>query len=136
MVQELYKKIGEKGSYLICLYDVANDYNGSNDLKYFYRFPTAHEVINFIDNGWLSSDMFVKNPEGILSYLTGVNWNVEKRKFIPGDNKKHYIIKCYSYKKLTSFCLDNFNPLDDFNYINKGVCNSLRVCTPLNSKKI
>lgn len=136
MVQELYKKLGKNGSYLFCLYDIANEYNGSNNVRYFYRFPNASEVINFIEYGWLNNNMIVKDPEGILNYLTKVYWKVEKHKNVPKDNKKHYVIKCYSYKNLTHFCLDNFNPLNYSECINKGVCNTLRVCTPLNNKNI
>ena len=67
MVQELYKKLGENGSYLFCLYDVALEYT------YEVRYPDYKDVAFFIENGWLSDDMFVKNPEKILISIIAVN---------------------------------------------------------------
>lgn len=130
MVQELYKKLGENGCYLFCLYDVALEYT------YEVRYPDYKDVAFFIENGWLSDDMFVKNPEKILKYLTGVYWNVEKRLCVPEDNKRHYIIKCYSYKNVTHFCRTNFDPLDKSNCKKNRVYDSIRVCTPLDKKTI
>ena len=130
MVQELYKKLGENGCYLFCLYDVATEYS------YVVRHPDYTDVAYFIKNGWLDNEMFVKNPEKILKYLTGINWNVEKRLYIPEDNKRHFIIKCYSYKNVNHFCRTTFDPLDKSNCKEKGICESIRVCTPLKYKDI
>lgn len=130
MVQELYKKLGENGCYLFCLYDVASEYTSE------LRYPDYKDVFYFIENGWLNKDMFVLNPESILKYLTGVYWNVEKRMCVPEDNKKHFVINCYSYKGLTHFCRNVFDPLDKSNCKKNGVRDSLRVCTPLLNKFI
>lgn len=130
MVQELYKKLGENGCYLFCLYDVAEEYTSE------LRYPDYKDVNYFIQKDWLSDDMFVKDPEKILGYLTGAYWNVEKRLCVPEDNKRHFIIKCYSYKNVTHFCRIGFDPLDKSNCKKNGDFNSLRVCTPLLNKII
>lgn len=130
MIQELYKSLGEKGSYLLCLYDVACEYTEG------IRFPNYTDLHYFITKEWLETDMFVNEPELILIHLTGVDWNIEKRYFPPEDNKEHYIIKCYCYKHFTHYCRDTFNSLDNSDCKEKGVCDSIRVCTPLNKKTI
>lgn len=130
MVQELYKSLGENGCYLLCLYDVASEYIRG------LRFPDYIDLHYFITKGWLESDMFVNDSEAILEHLTGVAWNVEKRYFPLEDNKKHYVIKCYCYNRFTHFCRDTFDSLDKSNCKENGVCNSLRVCTPVKNKII
>lgn len=131
MVQEMYQKIGKNGCYLLCLYDVALEYTSE------LRYPDFNDVFYFIQNGWLNDDMFVKNPEAILKYLTGVYWNVEKRSCVPqGDNKKHFVIRCYNYMGSTHFFRTSFDPLSKSKIKKNGVFDSLRVCTPLLNKII
>lgn len=119
--------IGKCGCYFSCIIKIAEKITGSSIdiIDAFYQCNKK---------GWIDYECFVKNPDKILSFMTGKKIYVSKTndtQYKPNDNE--IVIGCFKWNKYSHFVVLNsdkkieYDPLENSNTAKNGTLESLRI---------
>ena len=124
MRQRQHLWIGEGGCYFLSIAYLGEMISG--------------EVVNDIDlygialgRGWMDRDCYIRQPDSILSFITGQQWHVrhEPAEYVPKDYEK--VIERWEWKKtmvtLAHFKLPDWDPYGESDTVKYGELVSKRI---------
>lgn len=130
--QSLCLSIGNYSCYLLCLFNIAEEYlktefSVDKIFSYIACFTKQGYIYFNTSNYKDENNFYVKDPCGILRELTGVDWSVEKVTKKPVE--KYYIEQWSVNGKTGHFArvYKGFNSLQSSNCVNNGKIISYRV---------
>jgi hypothetical protein len=124
-IQSFIKSIGDSGCLVLCMIKIAEIHR--------QRIYNPFEVISrALEEDWLSEDMFVKNPEAIMQFLTDERWEYSHNSIsTPRVNGKVYCIERWERSTTAGttshFRLPEWDPLKDSQTVKYGRIASYRI---------
>lgn len=139
-IQNICKSLGKDGCYVLCLCQIADQFNTSEGRP---KKNTLDEIERAIDAGIIQfnksndtdkDNMTVLSAEKLLQQITGVEWIIERVKGLQAAIPYIYKIRKYvrqdGNNAITHFSIGEDFPLRRSATVAKGKLEEVRICVP------